>query len=115
MMKITVTIPITSSSVNSISITSPHREGKKEINAFPLREATATVLVFSGYLSISTVLYHIFVLQSTLQRLLFSALPHYLIGKHRSLNKVRRSYIKRVRETKKSYFVPNLFKFYNTI
>ena len=45
MMKITVTIPITSSSVNSISIT------------VSLRLGHATVVVFSGYLSISTILY----------------------------------------------------------
>ena len=127
MMKIKVIIPITSISVNTIqhhrlaaararrgSDSPPDchsiprrryatsREGKKEINAFPLREATATVLVFSGYLSISTVLYHIFVLQSTLQRLLFSALPHYLIGKNRRFYKIRGVNIQRVGNVKEN-------------
>ena len=49
MMKITVIIPITSSSVNSISITSPLGKAKKKFSLPDKGEATATVLVFSEY------------------------------------------------------------------
>ena len=52
-MKMRLIIANTSSSVNSITSPPLIGKAKRNINAFPQREATATVLVFSGYLSVS--------------------------------------------------------------
>ena len=48
------------SQVTYICITSPLGKAKRNF-IFPQREATATVLVFSGYLAISYLLYHIII------------------------------------------------------
>lgn len=67
MIKITVMIPNTSSSVNSIFITSPHREGKKEIICFPVDgKQPPPFMALSGYPKISLLLYHIICISSTL-------------------------------------------------
>ena len=58
MMKITVIIPITSSSVNSISITSPLGKAKRN-SVFPIKGSNRhRVMVLSEYPKILMILYH---------------------------------------------------------